>query len=221
MEIFGGILFLIILIFSVVFHEVAHGFVADKLGDPTARLSGRLTLNPLPHLDPIGSIIVPLFLLLTNAGILFGWARPVPFDPFNLKSPRRDSALISLAGPGTNLVIALLLSILLRLFITLGLENILTTISPIIVPIITLNLILGIFNLIPIHPLDGFKIVGGLLSEEQARNWYELERYGIIFFLALLFFPVGNTTMLNLLLGPVLRSILGLLIPQGLSGGII
>ncbi len=221
MELIGGVLFLVILIFSVVLHEVAHGFVADKLGDPTARLSGRLTLNPLPHLDLIGSFLVPLFLLLTNAGILFGWAKPVPFDPFNLKNPRKDSALISLAGPGTNLLVAILFSILLRLFTTLGLENIFTIISPIFVPIITLNVILGIFNLIPIHPLDGFKIVGGLLSEEQAQKWYELERYGIIFFLALLFFPVGNTTMLSLLLGPALRFLLGIFLPQGLGSGII
>lgn len=213
------ILFLVILLFSVILHEIAHGYVADKLGDPTARLMGRLTLNPIPHIDPIGSILLPLFLILTNAGILFGWAKPVPFDPFNLKNPRRDSAIISLAGPGTNLVIALIFSISLKLFISFGLIVVNTMSYGVFEAIISLNVILAIFNLIPIHPLDGFKIVGGLLPEKNADQWYELERYGIIFFLALMFFPVGNSTMLNLLLGPVIQFVLRLLLPDG--GGIL
>src|SRR5438552_471045 len=110
---------LVVLIASVIIHEYMHGAVANYLGDPTPRLSGRLTLNPIPHIDLFGSIILPLILFISNAGIIFGWAKPVPIDPFNLKNPRRDTALIALAGPGSNLIIALICSIILKLFINL------------------------------------------------------------------------------------------------------
>jgi len=204
--------FFVIFIYSIILHEISHGFVADKLGDPTARVQGRLTLNPMPHIDIIGSIILPLILYFTSP-IIFGWAKPVPFDPFNLKNPRKDSALISLAGPATNILIAILFSLLLRLIIVFNL-----TVNPSIYSIlqfgVLINVILGVFNLIPIHPLDGFKVVGGLLSEKQASEWYQLERYGIIFLLAFLFLPVGGSNMLNLVLGPVIRFVIGILIPQ-------
>src|SRR5438105_4256363 len=115
MDILIGI---IILLFSVILHEYMHGRVAEYLGDPTARLAGRLTLDPRPHIDPVGSILVPLFLIISTGGkFFFAWAKPVPFDPYNLKNPRRDSAIISLAGPATNLLLALLGSILIRLII--------------------------------------------------------------------------------------------------------
>src|SRR4051812_2649545 len=100
--------YFLVLIFSIIIHEVSHGVVADRLGDPTARLAGRLTLNPLPHIDPIGSIILPLFHFITNAGFLFGWAKPVPIDPFNLANPRKDSALIAFVGPLSNIILALI-----------------------------------------------------------------------------------------------------------------
>lgn len=189
-----------------------HGKVADRLGDPTARLAGRLTLNPIPHLDPIGSVLVPLFLILTNAGILFGWAKPVPIDPFNLKNPRRDSALTALAGPGSNLLIAIIFSILVRFGI----------LTSLFVPIVFLNVILGLFNLIPIPPLDGFKVVGGLLSDKHADEWYQLERYGFIFLIALIL-PLlpGGESMLSALLGPVVSFILSLLLPGSLGTGIL
>jgi len=212
--------FFVILIFSIVIHEVSHGFVADKMGDPTARLQGRLTLNPLPHLDMIGSIILPLFLIITGSPILFGWAKPVPFDPFNLKNPRKDSAIISMAGPLSNLTIAIIFSIIARILLASSFPASEFLIS-LAVSAVFINVILGVFNLIPIHPLDGFKVVGGLLSEKQANEWYQLERYGIIFLLALLFFPVGGSNMLNIILGPVIRFILNILLPVTLGTGIV
>ncbi len=214
------LIFLVLLIFSVILHEVAHGFVADRLGDPTARLAGRLTLNPIPHIDPIGTILLPLFLILTHAGILFGWAKPVPFDPFNLKNPRRDSAIISLAGPATNLSIAILSSLIIRVILGTHASGI-SFLIPILVGLLQINIVLGVFNLLPVAPLDGFKVVGGLLSDEQARNWYGLERYGMIFLLALIF-PLlpGGGSMLNALLGPAVDFVSGLLLPSGMIGTI-
>jgi len=208
-------LYIVVLLFSVIIHEVSHGYVADKLGDPTARLAGRLTLNPKSHIDLFGSIILPLMLILLNTGIVFGWAKPVPFDPFNLKNPRRDSAIISFAGPLSNFIIAIISSILIRVFIFSDIAVLLFS------TIIYLNMILAVFNLLPIHPLDGFKVVGGLLSEKQASDWYQLERYGIIFFLALIFIPIGNSNMLYIILSPVLEFMLSILLPQGIGAGII
>lgn len=211
---------LAVLIYSVILHEIAHGKVADHLGDPTARLAGRLTLDPRPHIDMIGSVFVPLFLLITGSPILFGWARPVPFDPYNLKNPRRDSALISLAGPATNLSLAILASILLRLIVFFNLP-IIGIIGPVLLAIIFVNVVLGIFNLLPIAPLDGFKVVGGLLSERQAREWYGLERYGFIFIIVLLFIPIGGSTMLSLVIGPVVEFIINFLVPASLQTGLM
>ena len=214
------IYFFVILIFSIIIHEVSHGFVADKLGDPTARLQGRLTLNPKPHIDLFGSIILPLILMISHSPILFGWAKPVPFDPFNLKNPRKDSALISLAGPSANFIIAILFSIIARILVLINFSGFEFFYS-LAVSTVLLNVVLGVFNLIPIHPLDGFKVVGGLLSEKQASEWYQLERFGIIFLLAFLFLPVGGSNMLNLVLGPVIRFIIGLLLPESISAGIV
>ena len=214
------IYFFVILIFSIIIHEVSHGFVADKLGDPTARLQGRLTLNPKPHIDLFGSIILPLILIISHSPMLFGWAKPVPFDPFNLKNPRKDSALISLAGPSANFIIAILFSIIARILVLINFSGFEFFYS-LAVSTVLLNVVLGVFNLIPIHPLDGFKVVGGLLSEKQASEWYQLERFGIIFLLAFLFLPVGGSNMHNLVLGPVIRFIIGLLLPESISAGIV
>ncbi len=189
------IVWLISLTVAITIHEFSHALVADKLGDPTPRLQGRLTLNPLAHLDPIGTLMLLL--------VRFGWGKPVQFDPFNLKNPRRDAALISIAGPISNLSLALLLSLLLRLSIIPSL------IASILIPIIFLNVVLAVFNLIPIHPLDGFKIVGGLLPEDQAREWYTLERYGFLFLL-LLILPFGSGSLIGNVLQPVVTFILSL-----------
>jgi len=203
---------LIALLIAITIHEFSHALAADHLGDPTARLSGRLKLNPLVHLDLAGL----LFLFFFG----FGWGKPVPFDPFNLKNPRRDAALISLAGPLSNLTLAIVLALILRLLILIK-TPILTTLGFLIfTPLISMNLILGLFNLIPIHPLDGFKILGGFLPKEQAKEWYQLERYGFIFLLMLIF-PLGNKSMLDAFIRPVFSFLLNFLVPSSYFGGII
>jgi Zn-dependent protease len=199
------------LLVSIAIHEFSHAFVADRLGDPTPRLQGRLTLNPLVHIDLMGM----LFLFIIG----FGWGKPVYFDPYNLQNPRRDAALISIAGPMSNFIIAIALSILFKLFIFFHLSFLYTIGGLIIIPLISLNIMLGIFNLIPINPLDGFKIVGGILSDTQSRDWYQLERYGFIF-LIMLIFPLGNSSLLDSIIRPVISFILQFLIP-GNGVGII
>ncbi|PIY70837.1 site-2 protease family protein, partial [Candidatus Roizmanbacteria bacterium CG_4_10_14_0_8_um_filter_35_28] len=188
--------YIISLLIAISIHEFSHAYVADYLGDPTPRLQGRLKLDPRVHIDWTGMV----FLLFFG----FGWGKPVEFDPYNLKDPRRDAALISLAGPSSNFLLAILLSIILRLLIFFQLKFLITIGAFLFLPLIQLNIILGIFNLLPIHPLDGFKIVSGVLSEEKARDWYSLQRYGI-FFLLLLIIPFGGSSMLETILGPVIN----------------
>jgi len=206
------LVYIIALLIAIGVHEFSHAFAADQLGDPTPRLAGRLKLNPLVHIDPMGI----LFLLFFG----FGWGKPVGFDPFNLKNPRRDAAIISLAGPFSNFVVALLLSFFLRLSNLLGFIPLQSLINIILIPVISLNVILGVFNLLPIHPLDGFKIVGGLLSDERAHEWYQLERYGMIFLLMLIF-PFGGSSMLGLIIRPIISFIMNLLVPASVGGGVI
>ncbi|OGY25839.1 MAG: hypothetical protein A2864_00705 [Candidatus Woykebacteria bacterium RIFCSPHIGHO2_01_FULL_39_12] len=162
-------------------HEASHAWAANKLGDPTAKYQGRITLNPIAHIDLIGTILIPLVLIIislqTGRLFLFGWAKPTPFNPWNLKHPRRDSALISFAGPASNFIVSAILGLIFRI------SNV-----ELILPILGLNLILGIFNLIPVPPLDGFKVVGGILPKELAYQWLQLERAGPILLLFLLFF---------------------------------
>ncbi len=207
-------IYILSLLIAITVHEFAHAKVADTLGDPTPRLQGRLSLNPLVHLDPVGT----LMLLIVG----FGWGKPVMFDPFNLSRPIRDAALISFAGPGSNFVVALFLSILLKLSIFFKLQA-LITIGYFFVPIIILNVVLGVFNLLPISPLDGFKVVGGFLSHEKAQEWYQLERYGILFLIALLL-PIGpgQQSMLSFIIEPAIRFVLSFLLPMGIaSSGIL
>ena len=175
------ILYVAFIVIALSVHEFSHAKAADMLGDPTPRLQGRLTLDPRAHLDLWGSII---FLV---AG--FGWGKPVQFDPYNLKNPRQDAMKIALAGPLSNIIMALCVSIIFKLlyFIVPSFPDIFFAIAKIF---ISLNVTLAVFNLIPIEPLDGFKIVGGLLSEEQAIKWYSLRPYGIFFLLALII-PLG------------------------------
>ncbi|MGC8775938.1 MAG: site-2 protease family protein [Minisyncoccia bacterium] len=178
---------IIILIFSVVIHEVSHGFVAEKLGDPTARLAGRLTLNPIKHLDFFGSFILPISLYLISGGsFIFGWAKPVPYNPLNLKNPLKGGGLIALAGPASNFLIALFFGLILRFGNNLINQNIILLFSL----IIYINILLGVFNLVPIPPLDGSKILFGFLPQ---KNWsYQiirfLENYGWFLLLLFLFF---------------------------------
>jgi len=198
---FLGILLAFLIAITV--HEFAHGYVADRLGDPTARVMGRLTLNPLAHLDLFGSLMI-LF-------APFGWAKPVPIDPFNLRHPRKDTALISLAGPAANLLTAgLFAGIIHLLLLTSG---VLSTISiQLFTMVVILNVNLAIFNLIPIHPFDGFAIVRGILPEEAARQWQQLEGLGMIMILLLVFPLFGSSPILSLL-SPVVSAITNLLLP--------
>ncbi len=199
------IIWILAFVIAITVHEAAHAWMADRLGDPTPRLTGRLSLNPLTHYDPVGTTLLLVLVLMRAMGIPvipFGWAKPVRFDPFNLKNPRRDTALISLAGPLSNLTLATILGIFIRIVPT-----------ELLYPIIILNVVLAIFNLIPNHPLDGGKIHIGVLPKKDA---YEMDRflnrYGILI-LFLLIFPLFGVSPVFLVLSPVLRIILGILIP--------
>lgn len=170
---------IIVLVFSVVIHEVSHGLVAHAFGDPTAKDLGRLTLNPIPHIDPLGSVILPGLLILMQAGFVIGWAKPVPYNPLNLRGSRWAEPLVAFAGAGSNFIIAILFSIVVRI----------TPISGAMLEmmhlIIILNLMLGVFNLIPIPPLDGSKILFAFLPYQFNNLRATLEQYG---FILLLFF---------------------------------
>jgi Zn-dependent protease len=180
------IFFLIVFLVSAIMHEYSHGFVANQLGDPTAKYAGRLTLNPIPHIDPIGTIVLPL-LLFTTTGFLFGWARPVPYNPYNLRYQRWGSAIVGAAGPFTNVLIALVFALTLR-FAASGIPE---GILPFLLIIVQANLILGIFNLLPIPPLDGSKVLFALLPSTMEGAKEFLERYGFILLLALIFLGQG------------------------------
>lgn len=203
---------LIGLVAAISIHEFSHAFMADRLGDPTPRIQGRLTLNPMAHLDPIGTIMLLI--------VRFGWGKPVQFDPYNLKNPRRDAALISIAGPVSNLLLATALSLFLRMILLLpqAASPVLFLVYGFIQPIIYMNVILAVFNMVPVHPLDGFKIVGGILPEEYARQWYELEPYGMIFLLFLIFPLFGGVAPIGRIIYPVIGFFLNLLLPGGTGG---
>lgn len=189
--------------------------MADYLGDPTARLSGRKSLNPFVHLDPIGTIL-PIFLILTGWRIIFGWGKPVPIDPFNLRNPRRDAALISLAGPGANLIFATLLAIFIRLgLFFLGPTAFIFEVIRFLSQIIALNIMWAVFNLLPVHPLDGGKVLIGLLPQELAVKWDEiLHQYGLIILILLIFpFPFNGAAPISLILTPIVSLILSILLP--------
>jgi len=197
---------LVILIFSAILHEIAHGWVANRLGDPTARLLGRLTLNPIPHIDPFMSILLPLLLLLGGSPVVFGAAKPVPVDPFNLREPKKDMALVSLAGPLTNFLIAFIVAFIFK-FTAPFISD--PFILAVIYTIIQLNLLLGIFNLLPIPPLDGSKIFAMLLPDDMARTYLGVGSFGIfiLFFLLMPFSPIP----LGAILSNLLSTMMGLL----------
>lgn len=184
-----------ILVFSAILHEIAHGLVAEKLGDPTARLLGRLTLNPIPHIDPVMTIIVPLMLfILTQGSFIFGGAKPVPVDPFNLREPKKDMALVSLAGPLTNFLVAFSAALVFNLLEPFLGGNLF--LIKIFEYVVSINLILGIFNLIPFPPLDGSKVFAMLLPDDKAKAYLGIGQAGIfiVFFLMMPFSPIplGN-----------------------------
>ena len=176
---------IIILITSVIIHEVSHGYVANMLGDPTARLAGRLTLNPASHLDPVGSFLVPLVSFLTG-GFIIGWAKPVPYNPYNLSNQRWGTALVASAGAISNLFIAVVFGLLLRFSGILGItSDAFFTLAPLIVLI---NIMLAVFNLIPIPPLDGSKVLFSILPYKFREVQTFLERYWMLLIFFLIFF---------------------------------
>ncbi len=181
------------LVVAITIHEFAHARTAVYFGDPTPELEGRVTLNPASHLDPLGSIML-LFLG-------FGWGKPVRFDPYNLKNPQRESAIIAAAGPLTNLAFAALCAGAYHL-----------TNSVWLIPFISINVFLCVLNLLPLHPFDGFKVVGGLLPEDKAIEWYQLERYWMFFLIALMI-PIQGKSMMSQITGSIGGIIINLLIP--------
>ncbi len=197
---FSLITSVISLIIAITIHEFSHALIADRLGDPTPRSQGRLSLNPLKHLDFVGTIMIFL--------IHFGWGKPVQIDPYNLKNPKRDQLLISLAGPASNLLLAIILSIIIR-FIPLNLF-----ITFLISTVIQLNVLLAIFNLIPIPPLDGSKILLNILPNGISEQWQEaFNQYGFILLIVFLFLPIINgTTLVNFIMTPIMNFILNFLI---------
>ena len=189
MALVEGLAIILILLFSVVIHEVSHGWAAFALGDPTAKNAGRLTLNPIKHLDLFGSIILPLTLILLSklsggAGIIFGWAKPVPVNPYNFRDRRYGQAKVAIAGPLANIILAIVFGLMLRFFWTSfnGLSIMLLGY------IVWINLILAIFNLIPVPPLDGSHILFAFMPNISVRTKLFLSQYGMVIVLILFFF---------------------------------
>lgn len=203
------------LIFAIVLHEVAHGWVANKLGDHTARDMGRLTLNPIPHIDLFGTIIMPVMLMLMNAPV-FGYAKPVPISPHNFKDPRRGMAMSSMAGPATNLLMALGFALILRVLLPLLQEIVPASLLDWFKPPVALmcsfgviiNVFLAVLNLIPIPPLDGSRIVYWLLSEKHAAVYYRLEPYGFIIILVLFAMNILGKIIIPIA-GPLIQILIG------------
>ena len=205
------------LIFAVTVHEAAHGWVADRLGDPTARTMGRITLNPIPHIDPIGTIAVPL-LMLTFTGFLIGWAKPVPVSVRKLHSPKRDMAIVAAAGPAVNLLMALMWSAILWLA-----HQQMQVMQEVALPILLMavagvfiNLVLMAINLLPVPPLDGGRVVTGLLPMAAARVYARIEPFGMIILIGLLISGVVGK-----ILGPVVVGSIQLLPGSDLVLGIL
>jgi len=204
--------FAIPFLLGVICHEVAHGWMALRLGDPTAKAAGRLTLNPIPHMDPMGTMVFIVTSLLP-AGVVFGWAKPVPVDPRYFKDPRRGMMAVSAAGPAANFVLAALFYAVFRLMGTGGLHGsgaftsfFGAPLMNIVVAGIFVNAILGVLNLIPIPPLDGSKILAGLLPRSLAMRYLSIERYGLLILIAFIF--LGG---LDYIFAPVIRFVYSLL----------
>jgi len=185
------ILMVIIFYFAVVLHEVSHGLVALFLGDHTARVAGRLTLNPMAHIDPLGTIIFPLLLILSGSRFIVGWAKPVPVNFMNLHNPKRDMIWVGLAGPATNFFIAVLLALILKILPVLSLKTVFF-----LKLAIYINLLFAIFNLIPVPPLDGSRIMTGLLPPRIAVAYASLEPIGIVILVFLLFAGLFHRVLL-------------------------
>jgi len=200
------LLSILFLILSVALHEFAHAFAADRLGDPTPRAAGRLTLNPFAHIELFGTVFLPLLLMVLSGGsFAFGWGKPTPFDPYNLRHPRRDTGIISLAGPLSNLLLAVVVSLLIRVLPY--------SYAVFLLPLMLINIGLMIFNLIPVGPLDGQKIVFGLLPRDLAYEYQVImNRYGTLILL-LLILPIWGSSPINAIINPAISFFANLLLP--------
>jgi Zn-dependent protease len=205
------------IMFAVILHEISHGYAALKLGDPTAKMLGRLTLNPVSHIDIFGTIIMPLALyVLTDGKFVFGYAKPVPINPNNFRNPNRDMAISSLAGPATNLILAAISVILLKhalVPLATGMDLDASTMKTFFEPLgrmlvvsVSINVVLAVFNMIPIPPLDGGRVLRGFLPYRQAEMLDKIEPYGIIIVMLLVI-----THISDFIIYPVIRFIIGVL----------
>lgn len=190
------VMFIIPTLFAITFHEAAHGYIAKIRGDNTAYLMGRVSLNPLKHIDPLGTIILPSLMFLLGTGFLFGWAKPVPVNFNQLKNPKWDTILVAIAGPLANFIMAIIWLMLWQHIPNSGFNQMAYF-------GIILNLMLMVFNLLPIPPLDGSRIISAFLPNHTAIQYNRLERWGFLIILVLLFIPFGNTNILAGTLFPI------------------
>jgi Zn-dependent protease len=201
---------IVVLLFSVIVHEVMHGVVALKFGDTTAQRAGRLTLNPIPHIDLFGTILLPLILVVSGSPILFGWAKPVPVNPLNFSNLRRGELLVSAAGILSNYGLAIIAAVIYHLLNALP-QSFPFLVGELLHFTVLINLVLGTFNLFPIPPLDGSKILLSQLPYNLAKEYQKLDRYGFLILVILMVVPFGSGSLLNTILGFIVSFLLTIL----------
>ncbi len=202
---------ILVVLFALSVHESAHGWMAEKFGDPTARLQGRITLNPIAHIDPVGTIVFPLILAIIGAPV-FGWAKPVMVNPNNLRNPKKDNIYISAAGPVSNIIVAIISIILFLIFKRVALtgaapgnSHVIEAVSLILLYTILINIFLAIFNLIPIPPLDGSGIIEGVLKGDALVNYEKIKPYGFFILLAIIYLGI-----FDMIANPIIKIVMRL-----------